>query len=86
MKLSNFFTVIAAAVFMAACNGPETKDFIRVDGENLKDASGNVFVIRGTNLGNWLNPEGYLFQFPKSANSANRINDGLSGRDSGKIT
>ena len=77
MKLSNFFTVIAAAVFMAACNGPETKDFIRVDGENLKDASGNVFVIRGTNLGNWLNPEGYLFQFPKSANSANRINDGL---------
>ena len=37
--------------------------FIRVDGENLVTASGARFFIRGVNLGNWLNPEGYMFGF-----------------------
>lgn len=55
----------------------ETPDFIRTDGVNLCDSHGNRFEIRGTNLGNWLNPEGYLFQFPKSANSPHRIHEGL---------
>ena len=63
----------------AACGAAETRtpDFIRTDGVNLCDSRGRRFEIRGTNLGNWLNPEGYLFQFPKSANSARSINDGL---------
>lgn len=71
------------ALFLAllggtACSGAgEMPDFIRTDGVNLCDSHGNRFEIRGTNLGNWLNPEGYLFQFPKSTNSPHRIHEGL---------
>ena len=37
--------------------------FIRVSGEDLVDGRGRNFRIRGTNLGHWLNPEGYMFGF-----------------------
>ncbi|HDJ33590.1 MAG TPA: glycoside hydrolase family 5 protein [Bacteroidetes bacterium] len=47
--------------------------FIRVDGPDLVAPGGEKFFIRGTNLGNWLNPEGYMFGFGKT-NSAGRIN------------
>lgn len=68
-----------AALCCAACAGRAggSPDFIRTDGVNLVDGNGNRFEIRGTNLGHWLNPEGYLFQFPKSANSPHRIHEGL---------
>jgi hypothetical protein len=36
--------------------------------------SGEQLHIRGTNLGNWLNPEGYMFGF-RQANSARFINE-----------
>ncbi len=47
--------------------------FIRVDGPDLITPAGEKFFIRGTNLGNWLNPEGYMFGF-RMTNSAGRIN------------
>ena len=72
-------TLSLAVLCCAACadraDGPT--DFIRTDGVNLVDGNGERFEIRGTNLGHWLNPEGYLFQFPKSANSPHRIHEGL---------
>ena len=37
--------------------------FIRVKGVDLVDEKGEKFFIRGVNLGNWLNPEGYMFGF-----------------------
>jgi len=37
--------------------------FIRIEGQNLIDPAGKQFLIKGTNLGNWLNPEGYMFLF-----------------------
>ncbi len=46
--------------------------FIRVQGPDLITPDGEKFLIRGTNLGNWLNPEGYMFQFRK-VNSPGRI-------------
>jgi len=42
------------------------EQFIRVDGPNLLAPGGQKFFIRGTNLGNWLNPEGYMFLFKKT--------------------
>lgn len=66
------------AMGCAACRqSAETPDFIRTDGVNLCDSHGQRFEIQGTNLGHWLNPEGYIFQFPKSANSPHRIHEGL---------
>jgi aryl-phospho-beta-D-glucosidase BglC (GH1 family) len=47
--------------------------FIRVSGPDLIKPDGNKFFIKGTNPGNWLNPEGYMFGFNKT-NSPERIN------------
>ena len=44
-----------------------TGRFVRVEGENLVRADGSRLYITGTNLGNWLNPEGYMFGFSKTA-------------------
>lgn len=48
--------------------------FIRVEGHDLLRSDGSKLLIRGTNLGNWLNPEGYMFGFNK-ANSARLIDE-----------
>ena len=42
------------------------KNFLRVDGPNIVDVNGEVFYIKGTNTGNWLNPEGYMFGFNRT--------------------
>ena len=35
--------------------------FVRAEGKNLLDPSGRKLLLRGINLGNWLEPEGYMF-------------------------
>ncbi len=68
--------IIIAAV--AACSDAfARRDFLRVEGTRVVNASGEEFRIRGTNLGCWLNPEGYMFHFPSQASSASRIDEGL---------
>lgn len=65
---------------MISCNSekqetePQVTGFITVDGPDLMLPDGSKFFIKGTNLGNWLNPEGYMFRFNK-ANSYRFIND-----------
>lgn len=46
--------------------------FVRVEGQYLVEPDGDTLFIKGTNLGNWLNPEGYMFGFSKT-NSAGMI-------------
>ena len=48
-----------AAVFALA--GCRSAPFVRASGTELVDGTGERFLIRGTNLGNWLVPEGYMF-------------------------
>lgn len=64
---------------LTSCQTKETagRDFIRVEGRDLIDSHGNKFFIKGTNTGNWLNPEGYMFGFSK-VNSPRMINEALS--------
>ena len=47
--------------------------FFTTKGKVLIDPGGNAFYIKGTNLGNWLVPEGYMFLF-KDVNSPRLIN------------
>lgn len=54
--------------------GPEA--FVRVSGKYLIEPDGDTLFIKGTNLGNWLNPEGYMFGFRRT-NSPRMINDML---------
>jgi len=55
-------------------NTVEPVRFVTIQGPDLLTGDGEKFVIKGTNLGNWLNPEGYMFGFGK-ASSARFIND-----------
>jgi len=57
-----------------ACSSPSNNNqFIRVNGMDLVDPSGEIYFIRGTNLGHWLNPEGYLLLI-RNTNSPYRLN------------
>ena len=39
----------------------QTNQFVRIEGQDLIQPDGSKLFIKGTNLGNWLNPEGYMF-------------------------
>lgn len=41
----------------------DSSKFIRIEGPDLIKSNGEKILIQGTNLGNWLNPEGYMFHF-----------------------
>lgn len=74
MRNCNSFILLILAV-LVSCQGQveqATSSFIRVNGPDLIAPDGERFFIRGTNLGNWLNPEGYMFNF-RNTNSASRI-------------
>lgn len=43
--------------------------FITINGPDLYTPDGEKFFIRGTNLGNWLNPEGYMFRFSRTSSA-----------------
>jgi endoglucanase len=45
--------------------------FISVKGKDIIDPKGNVLVLKGTNLGNWLVPEGYMFKLNDVSSPAN---------------
>lgn len=77
------YLLLFATLFLIGCQTKTTTDqvlsksFIKIDGQNLLTPDGKIFMIKGTNLGNWLNPEGYMFGFSKT-NSPERINQMLS--------
>ena len=79
MFMKRTFFALLLAVLAASCTcskhaAPE--DFVRIAGRDLIKPDGEKLFIRGTNLGNWLNPEGYMFGFGKT-NSAHGIDEML---------
>ena len=75
-------TVLSIALLsmgMAGCSKQATKQtgseaFVTIQGQDLIQPNGEKLFIMGTNLGNWLNPEGYMFRFGKT-NSVRFINE-----------
>lgn len=72
--------ILLLPAFLPSCttstdseNVSQTVSFVSISGENLIAPDGSVFYIQGTNLGNWLNPEGYilLHRFPRQHGYAN---------------
>src|SRR6478672_440217 len=51
--------------------------FISTKGKYLMGVDGKPFLIKGTNLGNWLMPEGYMFKF-RNVNSPRLIDQTLN--------
>lgn len=65
-RLRNLLLTVAALLMLdwAACAA--RGKFVTIQGMNLVKPNGETLFIRGTNLGNWLNPEGYMFGFRKT--------------------
>ncbi len=55
----------------------QLKKFISVKGKDIIGVDGKPFLIKGTNLGNWLVPEGYMFKF-SNTNSPRLINETIT--------
>lgn len=66
------FLFVGPAALMA-----QPARFITVKGKEIIGTDNRPFLIRGTNLGNWLVPEGYMFKF-KSVNSPRLINEAIT--------
>ena len=61
--------MLSLATIVQGTENGRTKGFVTVRGKDLVLPDGKKFYIQGTNLGNWLNPEGYMFGFSRT-NSA----------------
>lgn len=67
-KILLFFS----AALLLACTSSQQQQprgFVTISGHDLIKPDGGKLLIQGTNLGNWLNPEGYMFGFGRT-NSA----------------
>ena len=68
---------LVLAISFLSFNVSGQSKFITIRGKEVIGLDGKPFLIRGTNLGNWLVPEGYMFRF-KNVNSERLINETLS--------
>ena len=74
-------SLLAASLMLGSCGekaekAQEPAAFVTIQGQDLIKPDGTKLFIMGTNLGNWLNPEGYMFKFSKT-NSPRFINEML---------
>jgi endoglucanase len=73
LKQLSVLLFLTAPIFSIA----QSSNFISVQGKEIIGPDKKPFLMRGTNLGNWLVPEGYMFKF-KSVNSPRLINQALA--------
>lgn len=75
--------IIAFLVMVSSCSAPKADEatgekksisYITANGSKLVDESGNTLLLKGTNLGNWLVPEGYMFKM-EQVNSPRKIDE-----------
>ena len=72
----NILIAMFCAMLLPFCMEAQT-GFIGVNGKDIVTPDGKPFMMRGTNLGNWLMPEGYMFKFSKT-NSPKLINEAIA--------
>ena len=75
MKLKHAFLLLTLICFFNLT--AQQQKFITTKGKEIIGVDGKPFLIRGTNLGNWLVPEGYMFKFNKTS-SAKLINESFN--------
>ncbi len=63
---------ILAAILLSSGMYAQTS-YVHAEGKFLVDGKGQKLILRGTNLGNWLVLEGYMFRLDKGPSSAREI-------------
>jgi hypothetical protein len=67
------FRVLALPVLLLAWSSRGSAQFAHTDHQQIVDAGGKPVLLRGTNLGNWLVPEGYMWRFEGGPQSPSEI-------------
>ena len=67
-------TLFAILLSLPAAAAPPT-GFVHTQGTELVDGQDHPLMLRGTNLGNWLEPEGYMFLFEDGPSSPREIEE-----------
>ena len=63
--MKNLFWAVSLVLILCAWSSTQAQGFVKTDGKIFVDGNGNKILLRGINIGNWLNPEGYMFKFQK---------------------
>lgn len=72
--VSRFFRVLSCFLLLAFASLVLAQSrFAHISGTELVEGTGKPLMLRGTNLGNWLEPEGYMFHLGDSAQSPHEI-------------
>ena len=83
IKLKNLLHLIVILIVLFGCKNPEkeivskkvnTLSFIKTNGKQLVDENGKPLILKGTNIGNWLVPEGYMFKM-NQVNAPRKIDE-----------
>ena len=81
-KIDFLFLAFFAIPFSIPVNAAQ--GFVHASGSNLVDSANRPLMLRGINLGNWLEPEGYMFHFtggPQSPREIEQLTTELLGPD-----
>lgn len=63
MKSLNKILLSLFVVIIISANLFPQNNFVTIKGKEFISPDGKPIILRGINLGNWLNPEGYMFKF-----------------------
>ncbi len=67
------FRPLQFALLLLALMSPASAQFAHTDHQQIVDAAGKPLLVRATNLGNWLVPEGYMWLFQGGPQSPGEI-------------
>ena len=83
--MTKWFAVLLLAISSALPSTLQAESkFVHTDGRNLIAADGTPLLLKGTNLGNWFEQEGYMFHFddgPQSPREIEALTNELLGPD-----
>jgi len=67
------FRLLRLALLLLALTSQANAQFAHTDHKQIVDAAGKPLLLRATNLGNWLVPEGYMWLFQGGPQSPSEI-------------
>ena len=75
MPTIRFALAVLAALVLPAASLPAQQGFVHTSGTQIVDGHGKPLMLRGINLGNWFEPEGYMFHLDGGPQSPREIED-----------
>ncbi|MBC8379864.1 MAG: hypothetical protein H8E62_11910 [Planctomycetes bacterium] len=71
LALSVFVLFFLLVFFLSPST--QAEGYLHTRGQDMVDDAGNVVLLRGVGLGNWLLPEGYMWKFGKEGDRPRKI-------------